>query len=43
MVKRKILGRCPACGSNLEVTRFQCFECDTAIEGRERQDEWRSL
>ncbi len=32
--KRKIVARCPACGSNLEVTRFQCFECDTAIEGR---------
>jgi len=32
--KRKIVGRCPACGSDLEVTRLQCFSCDTAIEGR---------
>lgn len=32
--KRKIVGRCPACGSELEVTRLQCFNCDTAIEGR---------
>jgi len=32
--KRKIVGRCPACGSDLEVTRLQCFNCDTAIEGR---------
>jgi len=32
--KRKLVGRCPACGSELEVTRLQCFNCDTAIEGR---------
>lgn len=32
--KRKIVGRCPACGSDLEVTRLQCFDCDTVIEGR---------
>ncbi len=32
--KRKLVGRCPACGSDLEVTRLQCFNCDTAIEGR---------
>jgi hypothetical protein len=32
--KRKIVGRCPACGSDLEVTRLQCFNCDTGIEGR---------
>jgi hypothetical protein len=32
--KRKIVGRCPACGSDLEVTRLQCFNCDTSIEGR---------
>lgn len=32
--KRKLVGRCPACGSDLEVTRLQCFNCDTGIEGR---------
>lgn len=32
--KRKIVGRCPACGRDLEVTRLQCFDCDTVIEGR---------
>lgn len=32
--KRKMVGRCPACGSELAVTRLQCFDCDTVIEGR---------
>jgi hypothetical protein len=32
--KRKLMGRCPACGSDLAVTRLHCFNCDTGIEGR---------
>jgi hypothetical protein len=30
----KVLGRCPACGGDLEVTRLHCARCDTAVEGR---------
>jgi hypothetical protein len=29
----KILGRCPACGSDLEAVRLRCTRCDTAVEG----------
>ncbi len=28
------LNRCPVCKSELTVTRLQCFNCDTVIEGR---------
>jgi len=27
------LGRCPVCGSRLEITRFHCRRCGTSIEG----------
>jgi hypothetical protein len=27
-------GRCPVCGEALHVTRLQCRQCDTVIEGR---------
>lgn len=30
---RDILGKCPVCGSNTEVTRISCENCDTTIEG----------
>ncbi|HUE75223.1 MAG TPA: DUF2089 domain-containing protein [Chloroflexota bacterium] len=29
-----VLGRCPVCGEELQVTRLQCSACQTAIEGR---------
>lgn len=29
----KILTRCPVCGGELVVTRQQCHQCDTTIEG----------
>jgi len=32
--RRRIVGRCPACGGDLEVTRLQCPSCRTAVEGR---------
>jgi len=31
---RKILEKCPSCGSDLEVTRLNCKACDTVILGR---------
>jgi len=32
-VAGEILGKCPVCGNNTEVTRIYCNECDTTIEG----------
>lgn len=29
----EILGKCPVCGSNTEVTRIYCGRCETVIEG----------
>jgi hypothetical protein len=29
----KILNQCPVCGGELVVTRQQCHQCDTVIEG----------
>ena len=29
----EVLGKCPVCGSNTEVTRISCNACDTTIEG----------
>ena len=29
----EILGQCPVCGEDLEVTRLHCRACDTTIEG----------
>ena len=28
-----VIGMCPICRSNLEVTRLHCRNCDTALEG----------
>lgn len=28
-----VIGRCPVCEQNLEVTRLYCRHCDTALEG----------
>jgi hypothetical protein len=29
----QVLGRCPVCGEGLSVTRLECPNCDTALEG----------
>ena len=28
-----VIGRCPICGENLEVTRLHCRSCDTELSG----------
>lgn len=28
-----VIGSCPICNSNLEVTRLHCRNCDTSLEG----------
>lgn len=28
-----VIGQCPICGSNLHVTRLNCRNCDTTIDG----------
>jgi hypothetical protein len=33
-VKRQMLGRCPICTANLDITRLHCPSCNTAIEGK---------
>ena len=30
---REVLGKCPVCGGNTEVTGINCTECGTKIEG----------
>jgi hypothetical protein len=29
----QVIGSCPICGDELEVTRLHCSSCDTALEG----------
>lgn len=29
----EVIGKCPVCGGNTEVTRISCNNCDTHIEG----------
>lgn len=31
---KEVLGKCPVCGRNTEVTRISCDACGTTIEGR---------
>ncbi len=31
---RKILERCPSCGSELQITRLDCTACETVVLGR---------
>ncbi|ADH61198.1 Protein of unknown function DUF2089 [Thermoanaerobacter mathranii subsp. mathranii str. A3] len=31
---KEILGKCPVCGEKLVVTRLECPQCGTAIEGK---------
>ena len=30
---KEVLGKCPVCNSDTEVTRISCDKCDTTIEG----------
>lgn len=30
---KEVLGKCPVCGSNTEVTKISCNKCGTTIEG----------
>ena len=32
-MKREVIGRCPVCGEELDVTRLSCSHCYTNIEG----------
>lgn len=32
----EVLGKCPVCGGKTEVTRINCAECETSIEGHFR-------
>ncbi|NMB27761.1 MAG: DUF2089 domain-containing protein [Tissierellia bacterium] len=32
-MKKEVLGKCPICGEELEVTRLSCNHCHTNIEG----------
>jgi hypothetical protein len=34
MTIRQLKGGCPACGSQLNITRYKCFNCGTEISGR---------
>lgn len=34
MDRHRLPGKCPVCDSPLDVTRMQCAECGTAVEGR---------
>ncbi|SHJ27142.1 DUF2089 domain-containing protein [Lutispora thermophila] len=32
-MKKEVLGKCPVCSSNLEVTKLKCKNCGISIEG----------
>jgi len=32
-MKYKVLGKCPVCGGELQITRLSCSQCHTTIEG----------
>lgn len=32
-MNREVIGKCPVCGDDLEVTRLTCNYCGTSIEG----------
>jgi len=34
MMRNPMIGKCPVCSSELEVTRLQCPRCGTGLEGR---------
>lgn len=39
----QVIGRCPVCDNELNVTRLECPACDTAIEGRFRLSRFQRL
>lgn len=32
-MKREVIGKCPVCGDELNVTKLSCSNCHTSIEG----------
>lgn len=40
---RKLIERCPACGGELVVSRMDCHQCHTGIEGRFRTSSFDGL
>ncbi len=39
----QVIGRCPVCDNELNVTRLHCAACDTKIEGRFRLSRFQRL
>lgn len=33
IMKKEVLGKCPVCGKDMEVTKLSCNYCNTTIEG----------
>ncbi|SHH51899.1 hypothetical protein SAMN02745135_01058 [Caloranaerobacter azorensis DSM 13643] len=33
-MKKEVIGRCPVCNNELDVTRLHCNYCNTTIEGK---------
>src|SRR5688500_16777404 len=40
---RKILERCPSCGSDLEIAELRCTRCETQVRARYRPCDFRRL
>ena len=30
---REVLGKCPVCGGDTEITKMHCYNCETTLEG----------
>ena len=43
MALPQVIGRCPVCDYELNVTRLHCAACDTALEGRFRLSRFQRL
>lgn len=42
-MKRNVLGTCPVCSSNLDVTELHCSDCHTTIRGEFKLDKFNYL
>ncbi len=42
-MKRNVLGRCPVCSSQLDVTELHCSDCHTTIKGDFKLDKFNYL
>ena len=42
-MKRNVLGRCPVCSSQLDVTELHCSDCHTTIKGEFKLDKFNYL